>query len=63
MIIECWQRGRLVAVHKGSSDLTVREILQRFGLNDTWTVCTYPDGRPDQVRTVQRENPTQGRTS
>ena len=55
MRVECWQRGHLIAVHKCSDELTHKEVLQRFGLNDLWTVRWHPEGRPDILKTIQTE--------
>lgn len=55
MEIEVWADSKLVARHACSDELTADEILKRFGINRRYTVRIHPAGRPDQVRTIQRE--------
>ena len=58
MIIECWWQNKLVALHRCSTELTAAEALQRFGLAGTrYVVRWYPEGRPDQARTIYRPQP------
>ena len=58
MIIECLWQGKIAALHRCSDELTAADVLQRFGLTGSrYVVRWYPEGRPDQARTIYRPQP------
>lgn len=54
MIYECTDRRGVAVQHKQSDALSAKEAMQRLGVYERpFQVRRWPEGRPDQARTVQ----------
>jgi hypothetical protein len=53
VIVKVWRGRQLIATRRVANDLSVREVLGRLGIGEHLRVCWHPEGRPDQVTTIQ----------